>query len=494
MTPMEPAQISSWASKLALYRERPLVMVREMFGVEPDPWQADALEAYPRTPRMAMKACKGPGKTALLAWIGWNFLLTRPHAMIGATSISSDNLKANLWTELARWYQKNAALQGIFEMTKTEIFARDHPATWKLQARTWAKDADPTTIGNALSGLHAPYVMWLLDESGGYPDALMPTCEAIFAGSPIEAHIVQAGNPTHLSGPLYAACTRNRSSWLVIEITADPDDPKRSSRISVEHARQQIKDWGGRENAWVMVNILGKFPPASFNALIGPDEVAAAQKRFYRAHEIGFGTPIILSVDVARFGDDKSVIGRRQGIQMFPFDKRRGLDSIQGAGWVSRTWTDHNAAGCFIDMTGGYGAGWFDQLVVLGRSPIGVQYAGEAHAPDRYFNKRTEMAFDFVDWIKRGGAIPEDDSLARALIETTYTFKGDRLILEPKESVKTKIGFSPDEMDSGMQTFAEAIAAPAALTAGRVNRSAVPEPYKPFADLENDSVRSYGVD
>ncbi len=89
--------------------------------------------------------------------------------------------------------------------------------------------------------------MWLLDESGAYPDSIMPVCEAILAGDPTEAHIVQAGNPTHLTGPLYAACTKARRFWRVIEITADPDDPRRTTRVSIEHARQQIAAYG-REN------------------------------------------------------------------------------------------------------------------------------------------------------------------------------------------------------------------------------------------------------
>jgi phage terminase large subunit len=122
-------------------------------------------------------------------------------------------------------------------MTKTEVFANEHPQTWRLEARSWAQDANAEQIGNALAGLHAKYVMWLLDESGAYPDSIMPVCEAIFAGDPTEAHIVQVGNPTHLSGPLYAACTKARRFWRVIEITADPDDPRRTTRVSVDHAR-----------------------------------------------------------------------------------------------------------------------------------------------------------------------------------------------------------------------------------------------------------------
>ena len=57
---------------LVAWKCKPYAMVEDLFGVKPDPWQRDALEAFPHSPRMAMKACAGPGKTALLAWLGWN--------------------------------------------------------------------------------------------------------------------------------------------------------------------------------------------------------------------------------------------------------------------------------------------------------------------------------------------------------------------------------------------------------------------------------------
>ncbi len=256
--------------RMLTWREHPAQMVRELFSVEPDAWQEEALEAFPHTKRLCFKACKGPGKTAVLAWIGWNFLLTRPAPIVGATSINGDNLKANLWTELARWREKSPLLAKKFEQTGKTIFARDFPETWKMEARTWAKDADPTQIGNALAGVHAEYVMWLGDEAGDYPNSIMPTLEGIFAGAPKEAHIVIAGNPTRLDGPLYKACSGARRLWQVVEITADPDDPRRTPRVSVEHACEQIEEWG-RDNPWVLVNIFGQFPPSSLNALIGPD-------------------------------------------------------------------------------------------------------------------------------------------------------------------------------------------------------------------------------
>ena len=477
------------AEQIARWREHPAQMVRELFKTEPDPAQEEALQMFPRTRRICLKACTGSGKTAVLAWIAWNFLLTRPHPIVGATSISGDNLKANLWTELARWRNKTPLLQETFEQTKTLVYAKDHPETWKIEARTWAKDADASQIGNALRGLHSEYIMWLLDETGDYPDAIMPICEAIFSGSPKEAHIVQAGNPVKLGGPLYRA-TLNKDLWHVIEITADPDDPKRTPRVSVEHAREQIRLYG-KDNPWVLVNIFGKFPPSSFNSLIGPDEVTAAMKRLYRAHDIGEAARV-LGIDVARYGDDSSVIAPRQGIQMFPLKKFRNLNSTQGAGQTNRFWNEWRADAAFIDMSGGFGAGWYDQLQNLGKAPIGVEFAGAAHDPNRYFNKRTEMAFDFVEWIKMGGALCEDADMLKALVETTYTFKGDKLLLEPKEMVKIKMnGKSPDEMDAGMLTFAE----PVALTknAGPISRAAASDNYDPYRSLGSENQRGYAA-
>jgi hypothetical protein len=56
--------------------------------------------------------------------------------------------------------------------------------------------------------------MWLLDETGDYPLAVMPIVEAIFSGMPIEAHIVQAGNTINRAGVLYHVHT-HRDSWKV---------------------------------------------------------------------------------------------------------------------------------------------------------------------------------------------------------------------------------------------------------------------------------------
>lgn len=480
--------------QLLRWKQAPQIMVRELFGVTPDPWQDEALAAFPNTPRMAMQACAGPGKTFVLAMVGWNFLLTRPHSMTGATSTSGANLKSALWPELARWHGRARLpiLKNEFEITERAIFHKDHPQTWRIEARTWAKDANAEQIGNALAGIHADYVMWLADETGDYPLSVLPVMEGIFNGSPVEAHIVQAGNPTQRRGPLWHAASTARHLWKLIRITADPDDPHRTPRVSIEVARQQIQQYS-RDNPWVKVRIFGEFPDTDFNALIGPDEVADSFKRYYREHEIGTDAAMVFGVDVARFGDDQSVIFPRRGIQAFKPHKFRNLDSTQGSGVLARLWEELGADGVFIDNAGLGGGGWIDATIRLGKTPIGIDFGGKPHNTARYHNRRAEMYFDAVEWIKRGGALPEDAELLRSLTETTFTFQRDsgKMILEPKESVKLKLGQSPDTADALALTFSEPVARRGTWPAQNRQPYVARQEWNPYATQPNAMSKDY---
>jgi hypothetical protein len=408
-----------------------------------------------------MKACKGPGKTTVLAWLAWNFLATRPRPKVAATSISADNLSDGLWTEMAKWQARSELLRREFTWTKTRITANCAPEEWWMSARTWPRKADANAQADTLAGLHADYLLFLIDEAGGVPDAVMAAAEAGLAnsmgGGGQEAHIVIAGNPTHLTGPLYRACSSERSLWEVIEITSDPDDPKRTPRVSIEWARQQIQKYG-RDNPWVLVNVFGRFPPSSMNTLLGPDDVTEAQARHYASSAYEWA-PRILGVDVAREGDDASVIFPRQGLVALPPITLRNVSSIDGAGAVARRWTDWGADACFVDNTGGFGGGWVDQLRALKYRPTPVHFAGEP-IDKRYRNKRAEMHFLAAQWIKEGGALPPVPELVEELTAPMYFFHGDKLQIEDKDQIKSRIGRSPDYADALALTFAHPVGGP----------------------------------
>jgi len=398
-----------------------------------------------------MRASKGVGKTGLEAWLAWNFLLTRPHPNIAATSISGDNLRDNLWKEMAHWQNKSDLLKAMFTWQTERIFAKEAPATWFMSARTWAKTANAEELGNTLAGLHSDYIMFLIDESGAIPVPILISAEAALSSCK-EGHIVQAGNTNSLEGALYEACVLRKHLWEVIPITGDPDDPERSPRVDIEWAREIIRTYG-RESPFVKVMVLGEWPAASINALLGPQDVEAAMARKYQQHDIDAFAKV-LGVDVAAEGDDASVIFSRQGLVAFQPIIQRNISGEMGAGIIAGIWEQWKVDGCFIDNTGGYAGVWRHCLSQLNRHAIPVGFADEPQ--DRqYFNRRAEMYFKMAQWIKDGGALPPDSpELIAELTQTTYTFKGDRLLLEPKRLIKIKIGRSPDRADALALTFA----------------------------------------
>lgn len=433
--------------------DQPWTFVRNCFGVEPDAWQDEALRAIARRDvrRLALKACKGPGKTALLAWIIWWFLATRWQSKIGCTSITEANIDTNLWPELAKWQGRSTFLSGAFQWTRTQVVRRAAPENWFAVKRSWPKSGDQQQQADALAGLHADHVMFVLDESGGIPQAVMVTAEAVLATEGSEAKVIQAGNPTHTTGPLYRACTSERHLWEMISITGDPEDPKRSKRIDLNWARQQIASYG-RDNPWVMVNVLGQFPPTSINSLLGVDEVERAQQRHLRIDAYSWAQRR-LGVDVARFGDDRTVLFPRQGLASFRPVTMRNARTTEIAARIALAVSRWPAEMIFIDDTGQWGHGVLDNCLAAGLPAIPVNYAGKSADP-RFKNKRAEMWFKGAEAIRNGAALPPVPEMVGELVEPTYTFLNGVFVLEEKAQIKERLGRSPDLADAYMQTYA----------------------------------------
>ena len=428
----------------------------QVFRAIPDPWQVDVLRALgdPAKKRIAMQACKGPGKTCLLAWSIWWFLLTQAdrgtHPKGAATSITADNLADNLWPELAHWQGRSEVLKKAFEWSKLRIVNREHPETWFFSARSWPKSGDAQRQADTLAGLHADFVFFVLDESGGIPVSVLATAEAALSGGRW-SKIIQCGNPTHLEGALYHASVSHRDLWHVTEITGDPDDPKRSTRVDAKIAREQI-DTYGRTNPWVLVNIFGRFPPASLNTLLGPDEVRDAMRR-HLPEDVYSWSQRRLGVDVARFGDDSTVLFPRQGLASFLPVEMRGARTTEIAARILEARRKWNTEVVLIDDTGHWGHGVIDNLIVAGQSVIPIQFHAPALDP-RYRNRRAEMWFGLADWVKRGGALPDVPGLVGELTTPQYTFSGGKIMLEDKDQIKARLGRSPDFADALACTFA----------------------------------------
>lgn len=446
---MNPAQ-----ANMLRWKEDPVAFVRDHFDVEPDAWQADVLRAFPHHQRIAMRACAGPGKTAVLAWLGWNFLLCYgteyEHPKGAVTSITGDNLKDNLWPEFAKWQSRSPVLMAAFTWQKERIFAKEHPETWFLSSRGFSKSANPEEQGRTLSGLHSQYILYLIDESGDISPSVLRSAEQGLSNCTV-GRIIQAGNTTSHDGMLYHAASRDREQWFQVSITADPDDPKRTPRVSAEWAAEQIASYG-RENPWVMAYILGQFPPASLNSLLSVAEVEAAMGRHLPVTAYEWSQKR-LGIDVARFGDDRTVIFPRQGLAAFAPVTMRGVQTTDIAARVAQAKAKWGSEMEFVDDTGHWGHGVIDNLLTAGFDPVGIMFHGAALDP-RYKNKRAEMWFAMADWVKRGGALPNIPELVGELTTPTYTFNSGKLQLEDKDQVKKRLGRSPDLADALCLTFA----------------------------------------
>ncbi len=462
--------------------EGPLLFVREQFGVEPDEWQKDMLLAFgareangqAKWRRMAAVACKGPGKTALLAWIGLIFLATRPYSKVACTSVTGANLDDCLWPELAMWMNKSKLLMKKFVIRGESIESRESPETWFISRRTWKEDADPQQQANSLAGLHADYACWLIDEVSDIPDGVVQAAEGVL-NSGIETRVVICGNPTRTEGPLWRACKVEKHLWHVTYITGDPDDPKRSPRIDIEIARAKIQQYG-REDYLVMVNILGKFPNRQADKLLDLADCTAASQR--ELEERGYIREAkVLGADVGRFGGDASVIAPRQGRVCFRLKDFQGLDGPEFGEQIIKFATTWGADGGFFDG-GGVGASVEDFMKRSTHAGIvrPINFGSAALEPTKYQNRRAEMYWKMREWVLDGGCLPDDPLLHAELAAPKYWFDNkERRCLEPKEDIKARLGRSPDRADAFVLTFAAPVRRREQYVGVGARRELVPE-------------------
>lgn len=438
---------------LELWYENPIEFCSDVFRITLDDWQLDAIQSLTTHDRVAFIASKGVGKSFLEAMAAWWWAVTRRDSEVICTSTSADNLRDGLWKEIGKWYSQSTFLQAMFEYNSERVVHRKNKVNWYMSARSWRKHADPVEQAQVLAGIHGDHMLYLGDEAGDTPAAVLASAEAMLANADPEAgreaKLLLGGNPTDPNGPLYRISTKDRDLWHVVNINGDPDNPKRSPRVSIKWAREQIQQHGA-DNPWVIVSVFGRFPPTGFQNLLGPDEVLDAMNRGVDYNDYAFAQKR-LGVDVATFGDDRSAIFARQGLKAGPFVELRNLDTQQLASRVLLG-IERQAPEMVIVDVDGVGRGVADAMNAAGAPPIGVHGSGAPDDP-RYYNKRAECWFRLRDWVKKGGALPKGDQLVKELTAPTYLLKNGKLLIEPKELIKKRLGFSPDLADALAYTF-----------------------------------------
>lgn len=188
------------------------------------------------------------------------------------------------------------------------------------------------------------------------------------------------------------------------------------------------------------------------DVLVPVSLACAAVARRYAPAETAHA-PKIIGVDPARFGADRSVIFRRQGLQAFEPDVLRKTDNMTLAARVARRIQEFRPDAVFVDA--GCGGGVIDRLRQLGFDVTEINFGGAPLKAGQYANKRAEMWGEMTEWLRAGGALPQNPDLKADLCGVRYAFDAaGRLKLESKETLKERTGRSPDLADALALTFA----------------------------------------
>lgn len=172
-------------------------------------------------------------------------------------------------------------------------------------------------------------------------------------------------------------------------------------------------------------------------------------------------SPLVIGLDIARFGDDRTVFCFRKGRLCYKFESFEAQSNVDVANIATNFINEYKPRRIFMDI-GGQGAGVFDILKDRGFGEIirGIYFGEKAIKTDRYFNRRAEMWDKIAQWLEETPQpqLVEDDELFNELIsvDKKYDNRG-RLMLENKDEIKKKLGRSPDKADALALTFAEPI-------------------------------------
>lgn len=426
--------------------------------VGPDEWQREELEnigaevrrreaagddpdAILSAIRIAVASGHGIGKTCFISWVLLWFISTRPHCQIVTTANTKSQLSTKTWRELAKWHRL-AIFNHWFKWTATRFYAREAPDTWFAAAIPWSKDKP-----EAFAGTHEKHVLFLFDEASIIDDVIWEVSEG--AMTTPGAMWIAFGNPTRNTGRFRECFGKYRHRWINRRI--DSRDAKKANQAQIQ---EWIDDYGD-DSDFARVRIKGEFPRAGDMQLIPVDIVEQAMARTLEPSMFA-NYPKMLGVDVARFGDDRSVILRRQGTKVWKPCVYREIDTMTLVGYVADEARDFGAATVFVDGVG-MGGPVVDRLRQLGMTVVDVQAGAQAVRKNEYLNLRAELWARMRDWVKGEVDLPEGyNDLRDDLIAPEYGFDGKmRLQLEKKADMKRRGLASPDVGDALALTFAD---------------------------------------
>jgi hypothetical protein len=426
----------------------------------PRDWQCEQMEdirdhlSNPETRftpyRDATASGHGIGKSAEIGMIVAWAMDTCDDCRVVVTANTEPQIRTKLWPEIVKW--RNLSItKDWWKVTKTGIFSviGGHEESWRADAVTWSEHNT-----EAFAGLHnkGKRIVVITDESSNIADKVWEVIEGALTDEETEILWLVYGNPTRNTGRFRECFGKHRALWKTRQIDSRTVEGTNTPYL------QSIIDTYGEDSDIAKVRVLGQFPSASSMQFISSALVDAARHRdvFSDACE-----PLMMGVDVARFGDDRTTIYFRRGkdARSIPPIKLTGIDTMTLAARIAEEHRHHRALMICVDE-GGIGAGVVDRLrqmqlpvvgVQFGSKPLGAVKLGEGV---RIANRRAEMWAIMREWLGTA-MIPDDQELNDDLIGVEYSFNArDEILLEKKEHMKARGLASPDDGDGLALTFA----------------------------------------
>jgi hypothetical protein len=386
----------------------PVGWAREKMGLYLWSKQVEILEAVKEHRKVAVKSCHGPGKSFsagnLVAW--WLDPDTHPlgEAFALTTAPSWPQVETILWREIRRRHHKGNLAGRI---TRDCQWILGDPGTKKLDDSEEIigmgrkpQDYDEDTF----QGIHARYLLAVLDEANGIPEALWDSVLAVATG--VNSRILAIGNPDDPNSRFAKVC-KPGSGWHVIQISAwdvlraveeeGIPDHVAEQLTSHEYIDTARKEWGEGSPRW-QSKVEGEFPDVSDEYLISPALLEKCYQNDLPGLELGR-----FAADIARYGVDKSVLYRNRGGVVRLVAEWQKEDTMQSAGRIARELRSHgnNRPPANIDIIG-VGSGVYDRLREQRLNVAPYQGSSRALNPAKFKNRRSEVWWTFRELAEEG--------------------------------------------------------------------------------------------
>lgn len=457
-------EINSYEAYLELadvYYDDPVSFSIDMLGFYPDEWQQDVMMAIATDDKVSVRSGQGVGKTGLESVVLLWYICTRPFPKIIATAPTMQQLFDVLWAEASKWLSKSK-VDKLLKWTKTKIYFRGQEERWWATARTAVKPEN-------MQGFHEDYMLFIVDEASGISDDIMEAILGTLSG--YENKLLLCGNPTKTSGVFYDSHNSDRDMYKTFKVSSM--DSPRTSKENIEMLKRKY----GEDSDVYRVRVLGEFPKGESDSLISLEVVERAAESKVDVHE---SYVLHLGVDVARYGDDKTIIAPRIGNKAYPLQEYSKKDTMETVGNILKTTRELRKEYPFINKVvikiddDGMGGGVTDRLREinrldkLGHNIIPVKNGANAKDKDQYYNKISEMWNNMKERLDENLSsflqgegdlieIPNDPVLIKQLSNRKYTVESGkgRIVIEDKKEYKKRTGESPDRADALLLAFEE---------------------------------------